>query len=939
MAGDQAHEDGDSWVPPEELDGFRVIRLLGRGGMGTVYLGHDDVLERPVALKFLSAAKPDVAARDRFLVEARAIARLQHPNIVGIYRVGEVHGQPYIAYELISGQSLDKLAKPVPWQRALELALGVARGLAAAHRRDVLHRDVKPANVMLSDAGEIKLLDFGIAKLLDGRALPAAATAAASVPEETAIGETLALDAGPAEGIVTARLGRGSGAPGSGAAGAASAVGAAGAAGAEIALTATGSILGTPLYMAPELWCGELATAASDVYALGVMLYELLSGRHPHEGQHAAELAEAVQTRVPPPIHSLCPAMPEAVAAVVDRAIRRRREERFQSAAEVRDALEAIRSLYQSFGSVPDASPTEADEALQITASFARIAPRADAFSARLYERLFAEHPELRPLFSADLAAQRRKLFGILRAAADSLQRPERLAPLLEDLGRRHVVYRVKPEHFDAFGAALLGAIADFDDQFNDAVHAAWSRTFAHIAQAMRRGLDGEHATVSLGAVAAMSAGHDPPVTRYARSGDVGLAYQVIGNGAMDLVLVTGWLTHLEVGWQWPPLAGFLHSLAALGRLILFDGRGTGLSDAGGADALLEDRVADLRAVLDAACAERAVLIGLGEGAATAMLFAATHPERARGLVLYGASARTTAGDGHPHGPSPAEQEEVIARIRASWGEPLFLERLAPSVAGDEAFRSFWARYLRMSAGPGAAIAHHRAGAAIDVRAVLPALGVPALVLHRAGDAAVPTAAGRALAQQLPRVRYVELASGDHLPFVGDSATIVEEVRRFLAQADKPAEPTQRLAAVVAFAERGGSPVDDTLRLACEREIARLRGIELSGLCDGRAAAMFGGPSRAVRFARAVLARARALGIALAAGVSFDTCWFSDTDADGAAVRLAPLVAAQAAAGEILVSDGAAALLGGALELVPRGELPGERTRLHALRGDAGASG
>jgi pimeloyl-ACP methyl ester carboxylesterase len=451
----------------------------------------------------------------------------------------------------------------------------------------------------------------------------------------------------------------------------------------------------------------------------------------------------------------------------------------------------------------------------------------------------------------------------------------------------------------------------------------------------MQRGLAAEHVTVPPGMHdPAVSAGRDAPATRYARRGEVGLAYQVIGNGPIDLVLAVGWLTHLEAGWQWPPLARFLRSLAALGRLIVFDGRGTGLSDAGAAGALLEDRAADLRAVLDAAGVERAALIGLGDGAATALLFAATHPERTRALVLYGASARATAGDGHPYGPSPAAHDEVVARIRASWGEPLFLDRLAPSLANDDAFRGFWARYLRMAAGPSAAVAHHRAGAAIDVRPVLPAIAVPVLVLHRAGDAAVPAAAGRALAQQIRDACYVELAGGDHLPFVGDSAAITEEVRRFLSAADKPADATRLLAAVVAFAERGGSHVDDALRLACEREIARLRGIELCGPGDGRAAAMFDGPGRAVRFARAVLARARTLGIELAAGVSFDLCWFGDADVDGPAVRLAPLVAAQAAAGEILVSDGARALLGGALQLVPCGELPGDGTKLHAVHGD-----
>ncbi|HEX2692219.1 MAG TPA: alpha/beta fold hydrolase [Kofleriaceae bacterium] len=954
MAGDQAHDAADQgWVPPAELDGFRVVRQLGRGGMGTVYLGHDDVLDRSVALKFLAAADPKTSARDRFLVEARAIARLQHPNVVGIYRVGEVFGRPYLAYELITGQSLDALPKPVLWSRALELVLGVARGLAAAHRRDVLHRDIKPANVMLANSGEVKLLDFGLAKLLDGSARHDEDDVEPPHRGEVIIEDMLDGRITLAEGFSMPRA-RGSFARSAGArrsersergergdpAGSVErnqglGVSAAQLAGAESSLTATGAILGTPRYMAPELWRGEPATAQSDVYALGLLLYELLSGHLPHEGLRAEELAEAVQTRDPRPIRSLCPTVPQALADVVDRAIRRRREERFQSALEARDALEAIRSLYQPFGVVSGTPLTGIDDALQITASFSRIAPRADEFCARVYERLFVEHPELRPLFPAELAGQRRKLLGALVAIVDNLQRPEQIGPVLEDLGRRHAAYAVAPEHFDAVGAALLGAIGDFDEGLDDQTRAAWGGAYVNIAQAMQRGLSTERLNVSSGAIDITGAGRDAAATRYARSGEVGLAYQVVGQGSIDLVLVTGWLTHLEAGWQWPPLASFLRSLAALGRLIVFDGRGTGLSDVGGADVLVEDRAADLRAVLDAAGAERAVLIGLGEGAATALLFAATHPERTRAVVAYGGNARTTAGDGHPHGPSPAAQTEMITRMRASWGEPLFLDRLAPSMANNEAFRGFWARYLRAAAGPGAAVAHYRASAAIDVRAVLPTIRVPALVLHRGGDAAVPIAAGRALAQQIRNASFVELAGGDHLPFVGDSAAIAEQVRRFLAQPDGPADPPPVLAAVVAFADRGGSVDDDALRLACEREIARFRGIELSGPDTGRAAAMFDGPGGAVRFARAMLARARALGIELAAGVSFDTCWLGSANLDGVSGRLALLVAAQAAGGEIVVSEGAAALLGGAFKLVPRGELPGEGGKIYVVRSDA----
>jgi len=155
------------WAPPEMVDEYRLVRPLGRGGMGQVYVAHDTLLDRPVAIKFIASIDPGLIERERFLVEARAIARLQHPNVVAIHRVGATGERPYLVYELIRGQSLDQIAVPLEGRHALRLAIGLARGLAAAHRRSVLHRDIKPGNAMLADDGEVKLLDFGLAKLLD----------------------------------------------------------------------------------------------------------------------------------------------------------------------------------------------------------------------------------------------------------------------------------------------------------------------------------------------------------------------------------------------------------------------------------------------------------------------------------------------------------------------------------------------------------------------------------------------------------------------------------------------------------------------------------------------------------------------------------------------------------------------------------------------------
>ncbi|APR82224.1 Adenylate cyclase [Minicystis rosea] len=935
ISSEAASSSEQGWSPPPEFDGFRVVRHLGRGGMGRVYLGHDDALDRPVALKFLAASDPKFSARDRFLVEARAIARLQHPNVVGIYRVGEVADRPYIAYELIDGKSLDHLPKPMPWQRALELALGVARGLSAAHRRDVLHRDVKPANVMVADTGEIKLLDFGLAKLLDLSASPRSSRPSERRPSvsplDLALGET--MESGKPPGVdpeqATVEV-RSTGAPNLDD---------------SASLTATGALLGTPLYMAPELWRGETATAETDVYALGLVLYELLCGRLPHEGLRPSEIADAVLTRAPPPIRSICATLPHALADVVDRCIRPRREERYSSAEEVRDALEAISAFYEPFTGPSEAPVAGADDVREVTASFARIAPRSDDLAARMYERLFERHPHLRRLFPTDMTAQRRKLVGSLVVIVDNLRRSDRLFPLLEDLGRRHAAYGVKVEHFEAVGQALLGAIADLDEQLDQKARAAWENAYASIASAMRRGLEGEHPTPLPGSLMVASRAEqdlEPPRTRYARSGDINLAYQVVGGGPIDIVLVSGWLTHLEVAWKWLPLARFFRSLGSIGRVIVFDARGTGLSDpvAPGQAVLLEEQMADIRAVMDAAGAERAALIAFGAATAPATLFAATHPERTRALVLAGGAAKLTTGDGHPFGYDPAAFHKRAERIRSAWGEPLFAEIVAPSLARDDAFLRFWARYLRTAAGPGAAATLLRSAAAIDVRPALSAIHVPTLVLHREGDRAVPVAQGRYLAQRIPGARLVELPGDDHLPWAGDFARVVDEIRRFLDHATPPLDTSDMLAAIVALVPRQdeaesvsrplpvpavvpavapaallagagtGHGRSTPLQLLCEREIARFRGIELSGI--GGPTAMFDGPARAVRFARAMIARARTMGVSLAAGVCFDACSLGDADVVGEAVRAAPAVAAWATAEEVLVTDAVRALLAGA---------------------------
>jgi serine/threonine protein kinase/formylglycine-generating enzyme required for sulfatase activity len=267
------------------IDEYRLLRPLGRGAMGLVYLAQDTLLDRQVAIKLISSKRPDPQAPSRFLIEARAIARLQHPNVVSIYRVGELGGQAYLVCEYVEGETLDQIKKPLPWTEVLTLATGLCRGLSAAHRSRVLHRDIKPANVIVSKNGQVKLLDFGLAKIL-GSSSPN------QEPPSTRSPET--------------------------------------------------QLVGTPLYMAPELWRRESASSQSDIYALGAVLYALCTGRTPFEASTLAELGRLVQAGVYPPLQHAAPAVDPRFAAVIERCLHTDPARRFADAIELHDALTQI---------------------------------------------------------------------------------------------------------------------------------------------------------------------------------------------------------------------------------------------------------------------------------------------------------------------------------------------------------------------------------------------------------------------------------------------------------------------------------------------------------------------------------------------------------------------------------------------------------------------
>jgi pimeloyl-ACP methyl ester carboxylesterase/DNA-binding winged helix-turn-helix (wHTH) protein len=407
-----------------------------------------------------------------------------------------------------------------------------------------------------------------------------------------------------------------------------------------------------------------------------------------------------------------------------------------------------------------------------------------------------------------------------------------------------------------------------------------------------------------------------PPDTMYARSGDVNIAYQVIGDGPLDLVFVMGWVSHLEYFWREPRFARFLLRLASFSRLILFDKRGTGLSDRVPINELptLEQRMDDVRAVMDAVGSERAALCGVSEGGPMCSLFAATYPEKTLALVMIGTYAKRIRDDDYPWAPTPEHRQEFFDEMREQWGGPVGLEERAPSVADDPQFRQWWATYLRMGASPGAALALTQMNAEIDVRQVLPSIRVPTLVIHRSEDQCLKVEEGRYVAAKIPGARYVELPGRDHLPFVGDQDGILDQVEEFLTGVRHPLEP-DRVLATVLFTQIIGSteateqPGDgawealiDRLRVHVRKEIEWFRGRDIDMMGD-RPLAIFDGPARAIRCASAISEYAARLGVNMRAGLHTGECDMVDGKVGGIAAQIGAQVANKAAPDEVLVSS------------------------------------
>jgi pimeloyl-ACP methyl ester carboxylesterase len=443
------------------------------------------------------------------------------------------------------------------------------------------------------------------------------------------------------------------------------------------------------------------------------------------------------------------------------------------------------------------------------------------------------------------------------------------------------------------------------------------------------------------------------PQTRYARSGDVNIAYQVVGDGALDLVYVMGWVSNLDEFWTEPSYARFLTRLSSFARLILFDKRGTGLSDRVHESQLpaLEQRMDDVRAVMDAAGSRQAALFGVSEGGPMCALFAATYPERTTALIMFGAYARRTQAPDYPWAPTEEQHEKFFDEIRTGWGGPVGLAIRAPSMFHDEAFRRWWTTYLVRSASPSAVLALTRMNAQIDVRGVLPAIRVPTLVLHRSGDRTLDVRGARYLAERIPGAKLVEFPGDDHLPWVGDQDAVLDEVEEFLTGVRRGPEPDRVLATimfvdVVGSTERAAAIGDrrwrdllEGYRAVARRELSRYRGRELDTAGDG-IFAMFDGPARAVRSATSIRDAVRPLGLEVRVGLHTGEVEMMGEGAGGIAVHIGARVAANAEPGEILVSSTVKDLVAGSgLQFEDRGAhvlkgVPGE-WHLFAVRRDA----
>ena len=441
----------------------------------------------------------------------------------------------------------------------------------------------------------------------------------------------------------------------------------------------------------------------------------------------------------------------------------------------------------------------------------------------------------------------------------------------------------------------------------------------------------------------------NPPETHYAKSGDVHIAYQVVGKGPFDLVHVPGFVSNVEEVWEEPHARRFLERLASFSRLILFDKRGTGLSDPVPIADLptLEQRMDDLRAVMDAAGSERAAVFGHSEGGVMSVLFAATYPQRTTALITLGTFAKRIWSADYPWAPTPEERALDYAEIERAWGREIDLDVYAPSMTGDRAFGEWFARYFRRSASPQAALALLKMNTQADISDVLPAVRVPTLVMNRVDDRDVNVEEARYIAARIPGAKLVELPGADHTLWVGDAGPLLDEIEEFLTGVRRGPEPDRVLATVLftdivrsteraaAIGDRAWNELVERHHAAVRTELGRFRGREVDTAGDGFLAT-FDGPARAVRCASASVEAIRELGLEIRAGVHTGEVEVAGEKVRGLAVHIGARVAGLADAGEVLVSSTVKDLVAGSgIEFAERGQhelkgVPGE-WRLYAV--------
>jgi class 3 adenylate cyclase len=439
-----------------------------------------------------------------------------------------------------------------------------------------------------------------------------------------------------------------------------------------------------------------------------------------------------------------------------------------------------------------------------------------------------------------------------------------------------------------------------------------------------------------------MGADRDLPETLYVRNGDVHVAYQILGDGPIDLVFASEWWFHLDVQWEDPHLSRFLRRLSSFSRLVLFDRRGFGLSDSlpSSRAPTLEETMADMVTVMDAAHIDQACVLAVGDGAPVSVLLAATHPDRVNALAILNGFARLSFAPDYPQGMSKRAQDAVFREIRERWGVPHPVPFIAPSITAGRDFQEFFARAARQSISRGAAISLTTLNFQMDVRNILPSVSVPTLVFHREGDRYVVAANGRYLADHIPSARYVELAGEDHLWWLGETEPFLKEVEQFFTGELTAAEANRVLATVLftdivestptaaKIGDRRWLEILDSHNHYVRRQLDRYGGREIQTTGDGFVA-LFEAPGRAVRCAEAIVAGGPSLGLALRAGLHTGEVERRGDDVGGIGVHIGQRVSAAAGGGEVFVSSTVKDLVvGSGIEFSDRG--------LHDLKGVPG---